>query len=64
MPEPSPKDLIDSRGGVTIVSEKLGWPYTTVHTWHRLDTMPDYRRQLIATLPAVEKPTKRRKAAA
>jgi hypothetical protein len=55
MADPTPQDLINSRGGCKTVSNKLGWPYTTVHTWHRLNTMPDYRRQLIATLPVVEK---------
>lgn len=54
--EISARQLIDSRGGVFIVSEALGWPYSTVHTWYLTNKMPSYRRAPIIGLKAQDPP--------
>ena len=55
--------LIEDRGGCRIVAEALGWPYTTVHTYHRSDEVPDYRHGLIAALPKRKREQPRKRAA-
>lgn len=61
MTTPSPKRLIDERGGYVAVANALGWPKTTVHTWWRLEKIPEYRRPLVESLPVQPKPKKPRK---
>lgn len=54
--------LIDERGGCGVVSEALGWPYTTVHTFYRTDEVPDYRHGAIKALPKVPRPSRKKAA--
>ncbi len=55
--------LIDDRGGCRAVSEALGWPYTTVHTFYRTDEVPDYRLAALKALPRVKRQPATKKAA-
>lgn len=47
------RQLIEDRGGRAKVRDALGWPYTTVDTFHRNDQAPKYRWDAIAALPIV-----------
>ena len=49
------RQLIEDRGGCAAVSKALGWPYTTVHTFHRNDQAPKYRWDAIMPLPMTPK---------
>ena len=56
--------LIEERGGCMAVSKALGWPYTTVHTFHRQDTAPKYRWDIIKALPKKAKRRQQKREAA
>ena len=46
--------LIGQRGGYRMVAGALGWPPTTVHTYCRTDSAPNYRWAAIKALPKLK----------
>ena len=44
------KDIVDRLGGVTAVSKALGVPLTTVSSWGRFNSIPDWRQPKLLEL--------------
>jgi fermentation-respiration switch protein FrsA (DUF1100 family) len=40
---PSAAAILDAFGGVGPLADAIGAPYSTVHTWKRLDAVPRWR---------------------